>query len=66
MFRHVIDGDRPRLIDFGTGDDPYKAEWMDASRTLWRLDLFRLSDPRGLARYARARLAALVRARKGG
>ena len=66
MFRHVIDGDKPRLIDFGTGDDPYKAEWMDDRHTLWRLDLFRLSDPRGLARYARARLAALVRARKGG
>lgn len=61
MFAHVIDRDRPRLIDFGTGDDPYKADWMDEKRPLHRLTLH---DPRslsGLAAAARARLAGLRR-----
>ncbi|HEX8447324.1 MAG TPA: GNAT family N-acetyltransferase [Sphingomonas sp.] len=66
MFRHVIDQDRPTLIDFGTGDDPYKADWMDMRNILWRLDLYRLSSPTGLYGYVRARAAALVRARRGG
>ncbi|WP_179504474.1 MULTISPECIES: GNAT family N-acetyltransferase [unclassified Sphingomonas] len=37
MFAHVIDRDGVRAIDFGTGDDPYKADWMDQARTRWRL-----------------------------
>jgi CelD/BcsL family acetyltransferase involved in cellulose biosynthesis len=37
MFAHVIDVDRVAAIDFGTGDDPYKADWMDHTRTRWRL-----------------------------
>ncbi|WP_076069206.1 GNAT family N-acetyltransferase [Sphingomonas montana] len=65
MFRHVIDRDRPTAIDFGTGDDPYKADWMDERQQLWRVDLFRLSSPSALLRYARARAAALVRGAKG-
>lgn len=64
MFRHVIDRDRPAIVDFGTGDDPYKADWMDQRHTLWRIDLHRLSHPAGLYGYARARAAALVRARR--
>jgi hypothetical protein len=32
MFAHVIDVDRVAAIDFGTGDDPYKADWMDHTR----------------------------------
>ena len=32
MFAHVIDVDRVDLVDFGTGDDPYKRDWMDAVR----------------------------------
>lgn len=64
MFRHVIDRDRPAVIDFGTGDDAYKIDWTDTADPLWRVDLFRLNHPAGLYRYARARAAALVRARK--
>lgn len=37
LFAHVIDLDRVAAIDFGTGDDPYKANWMDQTRTRWRL-----------------------------
>ncbi len=43
MFRHVLDRDRPAMIDYGNGDEPYKAEWMDERRVRHRLRLF---DPR--------------------
>lgn len=37
MFRHVLERDRPDSIDFGTGDDPYKADWMDRREPLFTL-----------------------------
>ena len=43
LFEHVIDRDRVALVDFGTGDDAYKADWMEAVRPRWRLDCL---DPR--------------------
>jgi hypothetical protein len=61
MFRHVIERDRPRLIDFGTGDDGYKADWMDRKRPLYRLGLYNKRSLTGLGLAARARLAKLVR-----
>jgi hypothetical protein len=61
MFRHVIERDRPMLIDFGTGDDAYKADWMDEKRPLYRLDLYNLASPVGLASAAKAAAGALVR-----
>src|SRR3546814_929311 len=30
MFRHVIDTDKVTRIDFGTGDDAYKRDWMES------------------------------------
>jgi hypothetical protein len=64
MFRHVIERDRPRLIDFGTGDDGYKADWMDRKRPLYRLGLYNRRSLTGLGLAARARLAALVARRR--
>ena len=61
MFRHVIERDRPRLIDFGTGDDGYKADWMDRHEPLWHLDLFNRRTMRGRLGAVRAGLSALVR-----
>ncbi|MFN3945545.1 MAG: GNAT family N-acetyltransferase [Allosphingosinicella sp.] len=61
MFRHVLDRDRVARIDYGTGDEPYKADWMEERYTLWRVTAF---DPRslsGLAGAARAAASALVR-----
>lgn len=61
MFAHVLDRDRPALIDYGTGDDAYKADWMERRRQLWRLDLH---DPRslsGLRALARQQAGTLVR-----
>jgi hypothetical protein len=40
MFRHVIDTDRAEQIDYGTGDNSYKTEWMEAKRPLYRIDCF--------------------------
>jgi CelD/BcsL family acetyltransferase involved in cellulose biosynthesis len=63
MFRHVIDRDRPALIDFGTGDDAYKADWMDQRVMLQRLICHDPRTVRGAAGAARATLATLVRRR---
>jgi hypothetical protein len=38
LFRHVIDIDRVALVDFGTGDQSYKADWMEAVRPRYRID----------------------------
>lgn len=32
LFEHVIDRDRVGLVDFGTGDDSYKRDWMEQVR----------------------------------
>ena len=40
LFQHVIDIDKVDEIDFGTGNDAYKREWMEAVRPRYRLDLF--------------------------
>jgi hypothetical protein len=61
MFRHVIDKDRPDLIDFGTGDDQYKADWMDERRVLARVTLYDRSSIGGIARAARAALGRRLR-----
>jgi hypothetical protein len=61
MFRSALDEDRVSRIDYGTGDDGYKRDWMAERATLWRLEAFNLASPRGLLGAARARLSALVR-----
>ena len=45
LFQHVIDVDRVNLIDFGTGNDAYKAEWMDDVRERYRLEMFWPNHP---------------------
>jgi CelD/BcsL family acetyltransferase involved in cellulose biosynthesis len=60
MFRRAIDTDRVRAIDYGTGDDGYKKDWMAERRVLWQLTAFNPSTVRGLAGAARATASALV------
>ena len=45
MFQHVIDIDQVKLIDFGTGNDSYKREWMEEVRDRYRLELFWPNHP---------------------
>lgn len=60
MFRHAIDQDRVAAIDYGTGDEPYKAEWMDERRTLWRVRAYNRRMARGLIGAARRAASSLV------
>lgn len=43
LFEHVIDTDRVGLVDFGTGNDRYKADWMEEVRPRFQIDCL---DPR--------------------
>ena len=65
MFAHVIERDRPALIDYGTGDQPYKADWMDVAHPLWRIEASNPRHPVGLLMIARRKAAALVRRARG-
>jgi hypothetical protein len=60
MFEHVIDRDKVSLIDFGTGDDRYKADWMDTRVMRMRVELYNPRKPAGLFGAAKAALRALV------
>jgi CelD/BcsL family acetyltransferase involved in cellulose biosynthesis len=61
LFRHVIDVDQVTKFDFGTGNDPYKADWMDRSDPLDTIRLYKMNSLTGLIGAARARISALVR-----
>ncbi len=63
MFRHVIDVDHVNIIDFGTGNDPYKADWMDASAALETIIVYNPRTLAGLAGATKAALSRLVRRR---
>jgi CelD/BcsL family acetyltransferase involved in cellulose biosynthesis len=60
MFERAIDVDRVGLIDFGTGDDRYKSDWMDTRTPLFTLSLFNTRTVTGMAGAAKAKAAALV------
>lgn len=53
LFQHVIDIDRAALIDFGTGDQGYKADWMEAVRPRYRIDCLNPARPRSWAPIAK-------------
>jgi Acetyltransferase (GNAT) domain len=61
MFQYVIDVDRVDLVDFGTGNDGYKAEWMESVRPRYRLELFWPNHPANWP-YIAMRKAKLWRA----
>ncbi len=59
LFEQVIDRDKVALVDFGTGDQPYKADWMDSVRPRYRIDCLDMKQPRAwgaLAKLAYHRL----------
>jgi hypothetical protein len=61
MFRHAIDADHATLIDYGTGDEGYKAEWMDQRDTLHTINLFNAKTLSGLFGATKAALSGVVR-----
>ncbi len=57
LFRHAIVKDGVQRIDFGTGNDRYKRDWMNRHDPLWRLEAF---NPARIAAWGPA-LKAYVR-----
>ncbi len=48
MMRHAIDVDRVEQVDYLTGDETYKQDWMSHRRERWGIIAFRLSSAHGL------------------
>ncbi len=62
LMEHVLDTDRVEIVDFGTGDDGYKKDWMDDVRPRFLLDCHDTRNPhswphilRGTARRVASR-----------
>ncbi|MGB3472736.1 MAG: GNAT family N-acetyltransferase [Erythrobacter sp.] len=47
LFEHAIDRDRATLIDFGTGNEPYKSDWMETTRPRYQIDCIDMRQWRG-------------------
>ncbi|WP_293881137.1 GNAT family N-acetyltransferase [Sphingomonas sp.] len=60
MFERAIDVDHVRLIDFGTGDDRYKADWMDTRTPLFTVNLYNKRTFAGFLGAIRANCGTLV------
>lgn len=66
MFRRALDLDRVEAIDFGLGDDAYKADWIDGRAPMERLVAYDLKSLRGLLALGRAAAVKLVRSGRSG
>ena len=60
LFEHVIDRDRVELVDFGTGNDGYKRDWMELVRPRYRLDCYRPGNPQNWPAIVRQRLRGML------
>ncbi len=58
MFRHMIDREKVEQIDYGTGNNAYKRDWMEQERSMLRLDCF---NPRKAAMWLPALRTGLSR-----
>ena len=59
LFEHVIDIDKVALVDFGTGDQSYKADWMEAVRPRFRIDCLDMRQPKAWPPLAKRMLRAV-------
>jgi CelD/BcsL family acetyltransferase involved in cellulose biosynthesis len=66
LMEHTIDRDRVSLVDFGTGDDGYKRDWMEAVRPRWRLTCLDPRNPRVWPALVKAALRQLASGKRGG
>ena len=60
LFEHAIDIDGVELVDFGTGSDGYKRDWMEANRPRYRLTCLDWRNSRAWPAIAKARLRHLA------
>lgn len=49
LMRHVMDIDKVHEVDYLTGDDAYKRDWMSHRRERWGIMAYNTRTPRGLA-----------------
>lgn len=61
LFEQVIDSDGVSLIDFGTGNDPYKSDWMELDRPRYRLDCLDPKQPKAWPALAKRQIVRLAR-----
>lgn len=66
MFRHAIDDERVSAIDFGTGDNDYKAAWMPQTVAMRQIDAFDLRAPASWGPAMATWLSALSQPAAGG
>lgn len=63
LMEHVIEVDKVKVVDYLSGDDAYKRDWMSHRRERWGIMAFNLRTPRGVlaaARHVGARAARRV------
>ncbi|WP_345722948.1 GNAT family N-acetyltransferase [Qipengyuania intermedia] len=60
LFKYVIDVDRVGLIDFGTGSDAYKRDWMDERRPRFHLTCLDIRQPAAWPALAKRMLGRLA------
>ncbi len=60
LFEHVIDADGVDLVDFGTGTDAYKRDWMEVNRPRYRLTCLDWRQPRTWPALVKALLRRLA------
>ena len=53
LMEHVIDADKVHEVDYLTGDDAYKKDWMSDRRERWGIVTFNLRTPHGLLAASR-------------
>lgn len=60
LFEQVIDRDRVELVDFGTGNDGYKRDWMELVRPRFRIEALRPGWPGNWPRIAKLALRKML------
>ena len=48
LMEHVIEIDKVGEIDFLTGNDAYKQDWMSERRQRWSVSFYKANKPRGV------------------
>ncbi len=66
LLEQSIDRDRVTEVDFGTGDDRYKADWMEATRPRYHLTCLRRNSPQNWPEMGRLAIRNLVSRRSAG
>jgi CelD/BcsL family acetyltransferase involved in cellulose biosynthesis len=57
----VVDKDKVHTIDYGTGDEPYKADWMDNRQQLYTLSLYNPKKLSGFFGAAKSGLSNILK-----